>query len=109
MSIQADATTSEPRPKDESPNSFETIDCLTAEKVMLTCSSGPTIFPLFRGTFTFWRTASFDSGNGPRRLGSVLFGIVGAKVRMISLHAILTWLLIVALDLALATWPACSA
>lgn len=44
-------------------------------------------------------------GSGFR--GSV--GLVGAQLRVLPLYAVLAWLLVVALDLALATWPARSA
>ena len=48
------------------------------------------------------------AGWSARRIHGVMFGVVRAEICMVSLHTILTWVFVVALDLALSTWPACS-
>lgn len=48
------------------------------------------------------------AGRSARRIRCVMLGVVRAEICMVSFHTVLTRVLVVTLDLALSTWPACS-
>jgi hypothetical protein len=77
---------------------------------MHTCCPRPPLILPFRGGLTSGRPRPLDAADGRGSfLGRVLLGVVGAESGVVSLYAVLTWLFVVALHLALSTWPARSA